>query len=98
MLHNSPGVLREKYPNKEFFLFCIFPYWTEYGDLMSKSPYSVRIRENTYQEKLRVWTIFTFYAESKLYGVFSADFKRVFFHGEMKVSLPLLYQQFRNPF
>ena len=28
--------------------------WTEYGDLLHKSPYSVRIRENTDQEKLRI--------------------------------------------
>ena len=31
---------------------------TEYGDLLLKSPYSVRIRENTDQKELRVWTIF----------------------------------------
>ena len=33
--------------------------WTEYGDLRSKSSYSVQIRENTDQKKLRVWTLFT---------------------------------------
>ena len=38
--------LCEKCPNTEFFLVCIFPY-------------SVRIRENTDQKKLRTWTIFT---------------------------------------
>ena len=32
---------------------------TEYGDLRSKSPYSVRIQENTDQKKLRIWTLFT---------------------------------------
>ena len=32
---------------------------TEYRDLRSKSPYSVRVRENTDQEKLRIWTLFT---------------------------------------
>ena len=31
----------------------------EYGHLLRKSPYSVRIRENTDQKKLRIWTIFT---------------------------------------
>ena len=31
----------------------------EYGYLLRKSPYSVRIRENTDQKKLRIWTIFT---------------------------------------
>ena len=33
--------------------------WTEYGDLRSKSPYLVRIRENTDHKKLRIWTLFT---------------------------------------
>ena len=32
---------------------------TKYGDLRSKSPYSVRIQENTDQKKLRIWTLFT---------------------------------------
>ena len=36
--------------------FCIR---TEYGDLRSKSPYSVRIQENMDQKKLCVWTLFT---------------------------------------
>ena len=32
---------------------------TEFGDLRSKSPCSIRIMENTDQEKLRVWKLFT---------------------------------------
>ena len=32
---------------------------TEYGDLLSKSPYSVRMQENTDQKKLHIWTLFT---------------------------------------
>ena len=31
----------------------------EYGDLLRKFPYSVRIRENTDQKKLRLWILFT---------------------------------------
>ena len=50
--------LREKCPNMEFFLVPIFPYWAEYEDLWSKSPYSVQIRETTDQKKLRIWTLF----------------------------------------
>ena len=38
--------LREKCPNKEFFLVRIFPF-------------SDWIRENTDQKKLRIWTLFT---------------------------------------
>ena len=36
-----------------------FRIWTEYGEMRSISPYSVRVRENTDQKKLRIWTIFT---------------------------------------
>ena len=32
---------------------------TEYGDLRSKSPYSVQMQENTDQKKPRIWTLFT---------------------------------------
>ena len=32
---------------------------TEYGYLWSKSPYSVRMQENTDQKHLRIWTLFT---------------------------------------
>ena len=31
---------------------------TEYRDLRSKSPYSIQIRVNTDQKKLRIWTLF----------------------------------------
>ena len=32
---------------------------TEYGDLLSKSPYSVQIKQNMDQKKLRIWKLFT---------------------------------------
>ena len=32
---------------------------TEYGDLWNKYPYSVQIRENKDQKKLRIWKLFT---------------------------------------
>ena len=42
------------------FFWSAFSYIrTEYGDLWSKSPYSVRIQENKDQKKLCVWTLFT---------------------------------------
>ena len=28
-------------------------------NLLFKSPHSLRIRENTYQKKIRIWTLFT---------------------------------------
>ena len=42
------------------FLWSVFSrIQTEYGDLECKSPYSLRILENTEQKKLRTWTFFT---------------------------------------
>ena len=32
---------------------------TEYGEILRISPYSVRMRENTDQKKLLIWTLFT---------------------------------------
>ena len=50
--------LREKCPNTEFFLVCIFRIWTEYGHWLRKTPCSVQIRENIDQKKLSIWTFF----------------------------------------
>ena len=44
---------------RSFFRSVFSSIWTEYGDLWLKSPYSVRILENTDQKKLRIWTRFT---------------------------------------
>ena len=35
------------------------PYFPVYGLNTGKSPYSVRMQENTVQKKLRIWTHFT---------------------------------------
>ena len=48
--------------NSKLIYSVIFLYLftrTEYGDLLRKSPYSVRIQENMDQQKLRIWTLFT---------------------------------------
>ena len=46
--------------------WSVFPcIRTEYEDLLSKSRYSVQMRENTDQKKLRVWTLFTQWNDSK---------------------------------
>ena len=37
--------------------------WTEYGDLIRKSQYLVRIQGNTDQKKLRIFTLFTQWQE-----------------------------------
>ena len=42
------------------FLWSVFScIRTEYEDLLRKSPYSVRIQENTDQNKLHIWALFT---------------------------------------
>ena len=44
---------------RSFFWSVFSRIRTEYRDLLRKSPYSVRLRENTDQKKLRIWTLFT---------------------------------------
>ena len=54
--------LREKCPNTEFFLVRIFSLsdWIRRDtEILRISPHSVRMRENTGQLKLRIWTLFT---------------------------------------
>ena len=42
------------------FLWSLFSrIWTEYEEIRSISPYSVRIRKTADQKKLRIWTHFT---------------------------------------
>ena len=44
----------------DIIFWSVFSYiLTEYGDLRSKFPYSIRMQGNTDQEKLRIWTLFT---------------------------------------
>ena len=42
--------LREKCPNMEFFWSVFSRIWSEYGDLLLKSAYSVQVRENKDQK------------------------------------------------
>ena len=56
ILKNFKYALCEKCPNMEFFLVCVFPY-------------SVQIREQTDQKKLRIWTLFTQWWLTSLYYV-----------------------------
>ena len=50
--------MREKYPNTEFFLVRFSLVRNEYGEIFRISPYSIQMRENTDQKKLRIWTLF----------------------------------------
>ena len=51
---------------RRFFRSVFSCIWTKYGDLRSKSPYSVWLQENTDQKKLRIWTLFTHCTWTKL--------------------------------
>ena len=51
--------LGEKCPNTENFWSVFSCIQTEYGDFLRKSPYSVRIQENTDQKQFVIWTLFT---------------------------------------
>ena len=46
---------------RSFFWSVFSRFRTEYGEMRSPSisPYSVRMRENADQKKLRIWTLFT---------------------------------------
>ena len=64
------------------FFWSVFPcIRTEYGDLLRKSPYSVRVLENTDQKKLHIWTLFAqwYFAEH----LWPAASKEVSYHGKL---------------
>ena len=44
---------------RSFFWSVFSQIWTEYGEIRSISSYSVRMRENADQKKLRIWTLHT---------------------------------------
>ena len=48
---------------RSFFWSVFSCILTEYQDLLRKSPYSVRIQENTDQKKRRSWSLFTQWLE-----------------------------------
>ena len=50
---------------------------TEYWDFLCKSPYLVRIQENTEQKKLRIWTLFT-ELKSNLINLWGIKFLNIF--------------------
>ena len=43
---------------RSFFWSVFSRIWTKYGKIQSISPYSVHMRENTNQKKLRIWAHF----------------------------------------
>ena len=52
---------------RKFFSSLFSRIWAEYGDLQSKSPHSVRMRENTDNKKPGIWTLFTQWEAEQFY-------------------------------
>ena len=50
-------------PIPNIFWSVLSRIWIEYGDLIRKSQYLVRIQGNTDQKKLRIFTLFTQWQE-----------------------------------
>ena len=60
--------IREKCPNLRFFWPVFSHIQTKYGDLLCKSPYWVRIWENTDHRKLWIGTYFMHFLKSVFFG------------------------------
>ena len=60
--------LRKSCPYSELFWSAFFSIWTEYGEILSIFPYSVRLRENGYQNnsKFRYFLCSVGYGEKRL--------------------------------
>ena len=56
MINFQTVALRDKCPNTKLFLVRIFLF-SDWNLQIRKSPYSVRIQENTDQKQLRIWTL-----------------------------------------
>ena len=65
-------------------VFSFIP--TKYGDLQSKSPYSVRRQENTDQKKLLIRTLFTQRVTPQNKGSTKKDFSHLYFPAWVKVT------------
>ena len=65
---------------RSFFWYVFSRICTEYGEIRSISPYSVQMRENTDQKKLRIWTLF------RKWQIFDLDvlFKKVKYFNQLK--------------
>ena len=53
-VESKSETLLGKCPNTGLFLVCTFSFWYEYGDLLSKFSYSLKIRKYQDQKKLRI--------------------------------------------
>ena len=62
--------LRDKW---RFFWSVFSRIQTEYGDLQSTSPYSVQIRENTYQKKLHIQAFYAVIFQTIFRRLYPAD-------------------------
>ena len=59
---------------------------TKYGDLRSKSPYSIQIQENADQKKLRIWALFMQQCILTIHG-FTARLKKRLFESHYRLEV-----------
>ena len=82
-IRTSYSALREKWPYPEFFWSAFPRIWTEYVDLLGKSPYSARMRKNTEQKNFK-------YGHSLRSEMFSANLlfkwmEKILFHLRIQI-------------
>ena len=58
LFYNSPNCVKSV-QIRSFFWSAFSHIRTEYGEIQSTFPYSVRMKENKDQKKLRIWALFT---------------------------------------
>ena len=72
---------------RSFFWSAFSRIWTKYGEIIRISPYSVRMRKNTDQKKLLIWTLFT-------QCIFDVDnWKKPFFDYKIQVKVYSLHKK-----
>ena len=67
------------------FFWSVFSHiWTEYGEILRISLYSVRMRENTDQKKLRIWILFPQFSSRLMFG------------RELRIPIDIMFSSSRN--
>ena len=88
--------LREICPNTEFFWSVFCRIRTEYREIRSISPYSVQMRENTDQKKLRIWTLFRECFKSRLQFRHSPYYQSLIDKGLINRHSPILCYKYKH--
>ena len=79
---------------RSFFWSVFSRIRTEYEEILRISPYSVRMRENTDQKKLRIWTLFTQWDFAAWFAIFCVSFVENFEKFTKIIEKNLLLEEF----